>query len=480
MKTKKLYLFATAFLFLSVFFVKIDSLKSIARADCYDQCADAPDGQACYDSCVSNLQPGEVWDCSEYGTNYIPDGNGGCIENISTGGTCSSGLEDQSGTCYPDISSYCASVDDPNQCSSITNDEKIAAEMEMEIQNSGNLTKCDSYCASINYAGTCSARCSEVYDLNGGGVGTGGGYEQCTPPQKQDPNDSTHCLDPCEAGMTEDPKDPTNCVPVCDKRGYQWSSSSNECRGGIGAPCLTPDECGGGYTCNSSNSCELSALGKVTGGEFGKSPSGTSSTTDKIITATKSNITLGGVTIPLGTMINTVTGIATLPNGSTISLPQTDIAGMLGSVNNGGSGGNGGSTPSPYNVINPSGNGGSNGGGPGGIVAGANGSNSPKCGANFQDIGGVCFPTNTGLSEAPIAAIIGNIFAWLMGLFTTLAVLAFVVSGIQYLMASGNEHMAETAKDNATYALIGIIVGLSGFIIIKAIASALSGQSILF
>lgn len=106
--------------------------------------------------------------------------------------------------------------------------------------------------------------------------------------------------------------------------------------------------------------------------------------------------------------------------------------------------------------------------------------NGPKCTGPFTDIGGVCFPTNTGLSSASITSILANIFSWLMGLFTTFAVGAFVVSGIQYLMAAGDESLAESAKSNATNAVIGIIVGLSGFIIVKAIAGALSEQGYFF
>lgn len=104
----------------------------------------------------------------------------------------------------------------------------------------------------------------------------------------------------------------------------------------------------------------------------------------------------------------------------------------------------------------------------------------PKCGTGFQEVAGVCFPVNTGLSDAPVYLILSNLFSWLMGLFTTLAVLAFVLSGIQYFMSSGDESMAETAKENAKNAIVGIIVGLSGFIIIKAITIALSGQSYFF
>lgn len=97
-----------------------------------------------------------------------------------------------------------------------------------------------------------------------------------------------------------------------------------------------------------------------------------------------------------------------------------------------------------------------------------------------QNIGGICVPVNSGLSGAPVYLLISNVFSWLMGLFTTFAIIAFVVSGIKYFLAAGDESMAETAKHNMTTAIIGIIVGLSGFIIIKAIAAALSGQSYLF
>jgi len=115
-----------------------------------------------------------------------------------------------------------------------------------------------------------------------------------------------------------------------------------------------------------------------------------------------------------------------------------------------------------------------------GNVAGVNRVTAPKCGTNFADIGGVCFPTNTGLSNAPIYVILSNIFSWLMGLFTTLAVIAFVISGIQYLTAAGDSKRMEDGKNNAMYAIMGIIVGLSGFIIIKAIAAALAGQGYFF
>lgn len=109
---------------------------------------------------------------------------------------------------------------------------------------------------------------------------------------------------------------------------------------------------------------------------------------------------------------------------------------------------------------------------------GLTGTATAKCGTSgqFTEIGGVCFPANTGLASTSISGIITNLFYWLMGLFTTIAVIAFVISGIQYLTSAGDEDMMQVAKRNAKYSLLGVLIGLSGFVIVKAIAAALSGS----
>lgn len=104
------------------------------------------------------------------------------------------------------------------------------------------------------------------------------------------------------------------------------------------------------------------------------------------------------------------------------------------------------------------------------------------CEEGFTSVGGVCFPgrETTGLSDASITDILMNVFGWIFGIFFILAIAAFIISGIQYFLSAGDEGMAENAKNNAVHAIIGIIVGLSGFIIVKAIGTALSGTSSIF
>lgn len=99
------------------------------------------------------------------------------------------------------------------------------------------------------------------------------------------------------------------------------------------------------------------------------------------------------------------------------------------------------------------------------------------CGAGFENIGGVCFPTETGLSEETVGFILERFFLWLMAIFAILAIIAFVISGIQYLVSAGDQDTLETAKRNAKWSLVGVIVGLSGYIIIRAISSALRGET---
>jgi|GEM_PF-791961 hypothetical protein len=106
-------------------------------------------------------------------------------------------------------------------------------------------------------------------------------------------------------------------------------------------------------------------------------------------------------------------------------------------------------------------------------------------GTGWDSSTGVCIPTETGLpnaggSESPISTIIENFMQWLLGILGFLAIVAFTISGIQYLTAAGNEDQISTAKRNMTWSIVGVVVALMGFIIIIAIDTWLSGFSTTF
>lgn len=74
------------------------------------------------------------------------------------------------------------------------------------------------------------------------------------------------------------------------------------------------------------------------------------------------------------------------------------------------------------------------------------------------------------LKNATVFDLITNVMDWLLGLVGVLAVIGFVISGVLYLTAAGNEEQAEKAKTVMTYAIIGLAVALVGLIVVNAVA----------
>ncbi len=108
----------------------------------------------------------------------------------------------------------------------------------------------------------------------------------------------------------------------------------------------------------------------------------------------------------------------------------------------------------------------------GGIANAAAGTSD--CPTGYSCTSGIAIP-ETELPDTPIEALLLNFMSWLFGIFGFLAIITFLIAGIQYFMAAGNPDSAKKAKQNIIYSIIGIMVALSGFIIILAISNFLSG-----
>ena len=104
---------------------------------------------------------------------------------------------------------------------------------------------------------------------------------------------------------------------------------------------------------------------------------------------------------------------------------------------------------------------------------GAGGTGGTGAGATA---GAISLPTGFGLPDPAggIKQILASFLTWLLGIVGIVALMAFIISGLQYFLAAGDEKTAETAKRNMTYSIIGVIVALSGFVIIRAIDAALN------
>jgi H+/Cl- antiporter ClcA len=82
---------------------------------------------------------------------------------------------------------------------------------------------------------------------------------------------------------------------------------------------------------------------------------------------------------------------------------------------------------------------------------------------------------NSGLPETSLDDVILTVLKWLLLIFTFIAVIAFIVAGLMFLTSGGNSTQTENAKNYVKYAIIGIAVGLSGYVILNVIDSTLRG-----
>ncbi len=85
----------------------------------------------------------------------------------------------------------------------------------------------------------------------------------------------------------------------------------------------------------------------------------------------------------------------------------------------------------------------------------------------------------TGLPDNPqgIKGILTSILSWILGILGLIAIISFVISGILYLTASGDERQLETAKRAMTYSIVGVVIALAGYIIVRAVDAALQGAT---
>lgn len=91
-------------------------------------------------------------------------------------------------------------------------------------------------------------------------------------------------------------------------------------------------------------------------------------------------------------------------------------------------------------------------------------------------------PTDSGLpsptggivdTDGPVVYVIAQVLVWLLTIFLFLAVIGFIVTGIQYLMSFGSSFAVETAKRNFVYSIIAVAIVAGSLIIIYTIEDLL-------
>lgn len=81
------------------------------------------------------------------------------------------------------------------------------------------------------------------------------------------------------------------------------------------------------------------------------------------------------------------------------------------------------------------------------------------------------------ITDAPSISDIGTrILNFLLSVAGIIAIIALVLSGILYTMSNGDEKRMEVAKKTAQYAVLGVVVAMSGMVVIRLMGKFFSGQ----
>lgn len=77
-----------------------------------------------------------------------------------------------------------------------------------------------------------------------------------------------------------------------------------------------------------------------------------------------------------------------------------------------------------------------------------------------------------------ISEIIKNIMQWLLAIVGVIGIIGFVIAGIMYFLAAGDDGRMKTAKNAMTYSIIGVIVSLIGYVVIQSVDAMLRAQEV--
>ena len=84
----------------------------------------------------------------------------------------------------------------------------------------------------------------------------------------------------------------------------------------------------------------------------------------------------------------------------------------------------------------------------------------------------------SSLPDASLSEIVSGTMDWLLAIVGFLAIIGFVISGILYLTAAGNDSQIKTAKEAMKWSIVGVIVALVGYVVILAVDMWLNAELI--
>lgn len=101
---------------------------------------------------------------------------------------------------------------------------------------------------------------------------------------------------------------------------------------------------------------------------------------------------------------------------------------------------------------------------------------APASAASGWQVGYNLARDNSQLPENELRVVIFAFLQWLLLAFTFISVIAFVIAGIMFLTSGSNPQQAEQAKKYVFYAIIGVAVGISGYVILGFVDVLMGGE----
>lgn len=97
------------------------------------------------------------------------------------------------------------------------------------------------------------------------------------------------------------------------------------------------------------------------------------------------------------------------------------------------------------------------------------------CPSNTKPESGICVPTKefTNLSEKTFTETLFIIAKNLLAFLAAFTILMIVVSGLMYIMSSGEQERIEKAKKWLMYSIIGLSIALLSYVIVYAVGQML-------
>lgn len=81
------------------------------------------------------------------------------------------------------------------------------------------------------------------------------------------------------------------------------------------------------------------------------------------------------------------------------------------------------------------------------------------------------------LTSDSLGTILVRIMNWVLGILGIGAIISFVIAGILYLTAAGDESKTEKAKGMMTYAIVAVVIALVGYVVINTVVGLLGSSA---